>query len=213
MKIFGQHDEQTIIQFQRRARAAPWTPRSWRTGTSATSCRSAASPRIGSRCRSSASASTSRAATPPSAPTSRSTRSADSPTRCIARSPASPTRSRTRVSFGIGRQNRADDAPVDHPLFEDPAWDAVPPKHRQALRDEGAPAARHRRQRQPLRRRLRRRDGRALGRRALRQPRLRAHGRVGVPRAGAGKGVGRARAGARGAARRSARRSGTTTGT
>ena len=38
------------------------------------------------------------------------------------------------VSFGIGRRNRADDAPVDHPLFEDAAWDAVPAKHRQALR-------------------------------------------------------------------------------
>ena len=37
------------------------------------------------------------------------------------------------VSFGIGRRNRADDAPVDHPLFVDPAWDAVPRKHRQAL--------------------------------------------------------------------------------
>jgi tRNA-splicing ligase RtcB (3'-phosphate/5'-hydroxy nucleic acid ligase) len=37
------------------------------------------------------------------------------------------------VSFGIGRKNRADDAPVDHPLFDDPAWDAVPPNHRQAL--------------------------------------------------------------------------------
>jgi tRNA-splicing ligase RtcB len=40
------------------------------------------------------------------------------------------------VSFGLGRRNRADDAPVDHPLFEDPAWDAVPPKHRQALREK-----------------------------------------------------------------------------
>jgi tRNA-splicing ligase RtcB len=38
------------------------------------------------------------------------------------------------VSFGIGRRNRADDAPVDHPLFDDPAWDAVPTEHRQALR-------------------------------------------------------------------------------
>jgi len=38
------------------------------------------------------------------------------------------------VSFGIGRRNRADDAPVDHPLFEDASWDAVPAKHRQALR-------------------------------------------------------------------------------
>jgi tRNA-splicing ligase RtcB (3'-phosphate/5'-hydroxy nucleic acid ligase) len=37
------------------------------------------------------------------------------------------------VSFGIGRKNRADDAPVDHELFDDPAWSAVPPKHRQAL--------------------------------------------------------------------------------
>ena len=40
------------------------------------------------------------------------------------------------VSFGIGRKNQADDAPVDHPLFEDPAWDAVPHKHRRALRDK-----------------------------------------------------------------------------
>ena len=33
------------------------------------------------------------------------------------------------VSFGIGRRNRADDAPVDHPLFEDASWDAVPGAH------------------------------------------------------------------------------------
>jgi tRNA-splicing ligase RtcB len=37
------------------------------------------------------------------------------------------------VSFGIVRKNTADDAPVDHPLFEDAAWDAIPAKHRQAL--------------------------------------------------------------------------------
>jgi tRNA-splicing ligase RtcB len=37
------------------------------------------------------------------------------------------------VSFGIGRKNRADDAPVDHALFDEPTWDAVPAKHRQAL--------------------------------------------------------------------------------
>lgn len=30
------------------------------------------------------------------------------------------------VSFGIGRRNRADDAPVDDPLFLDPAWYAIP---------------------------------------------------------------------------------------
>ena len=38
------------------------------------------------------------------------------------------------VSFGVGRKNTSDDAPVGHPLFEDAAWDAVPPKRRQALR-------------------------------------------------------------------------------
>jgi tRNA-splicing ligase RtcB len=37
------------------------------------------------------------------------------------------------VSFGVGRKNRADDAPVDHALFDDPAWSAVPLKHRPAL--------------------------------------------------------------------------------
>src|SRR4030081_2576378 len=29
------------------------------------------------------------------------------------------------ISFGVGRKNQADDAPTDHPLFEDPAWGAV----------------------------------------------------------------------------------------
>jgi tRNA-splicing ligase RtcB len=37
------------------------------------------------------------------------------------------------VSFGIGRKNRADDAPVDDPLFDDPAWAAIPAGHRRAL--------------------------------------------------------------------------------
>jgi tRNA-splicing ligase RtcB (3'-phosphate/5'-hydroxy nucleic acid ligase) len=40
------------------------------------------------------------------------------------------------VSFGVGRSNRADDAPVDHALFDDPAWDAVPAKHRSELREK-----------------------------------------------------------------------------
>jgi tRNA-splicing ligase RtcB (3'-phosphate/5'-hydroxy nucleic acid ligase) len=30
------------------------------------------------------------------------------------------------LSFGIGRKNEADDAPVDDPLFLDPAWYAIP---------------------------------------------------------------------------------------
>jgi tRNA-splicing ligase RtcB len=40
------------------------------------------------------------------------------------------------VSFGVGRKNTSDDAPTDHPLFSADAWDAVPPRHRQALRDK-----------------------------------------------------------------------------
>ena len=38
------------------------------------------------------------------------------------------------VSFGVGRKNRADDAPVDHPLFGDDAWAAVPVKERKTLK-------------------------------------------------------------------------------
>jgi tRNA-splicing ligase RtcB (3'-phosphate/5'-hydroxy nucleic acid ligase) len=41
---------------------------------------------------------------------------------------------RSTISFGLGRTNRADDAPVDHPLFDDPAWAAVPAAYREALR-------------------------------------------------------------------------------
>src|SRR5256885_1488471 len=33
------------------------------------------------------------------------------------------------ISLGGGRKNQADDAPTDHPLFEDPAWEAVPDRH------------------------------------------------------------------------------------
>jgi tRNA-splicing ligase RtcB len=40
------------------------------------------------------------------------------------------------VSFGIGRKNRSDDAPVDHELFGDDAWDATPPRERKALVDK-----------------------------------------------------------------------------
>jgi tRNA-splicing ligase RtcB len=38
------------------------------------------------------------------------------------------------ISFGMGRTNRADDAPTDHPLFADPAWSAVPGKHENGLK-------------------------------------------------------------------------------
>ena len=40
------------------------------------------------------------------------------------------------ISFGIGRKNRADDAPVDHPLFEAAAWGALPRHARDGLRDK-----------------------------------------------------------------------------
>jgi tRNA-splicing ligase RtcB (3'-phosphate/5'-hydroxy nucleic acid ligase) len=38
------------------------------------------------------------------------------------------------VSFGIGRRNASDDAPIDHPLFDDPAWDAIPASERNDLK-------------------------------------------------------------------------------
>ena len=40
------------------------------------------------------------------------------------------------VSFGMGRKNRADDAPVGHPLFQSPSWDAVPGHARDGLRSK-----------------------------------------------------------------------------
>jgi tRNA-splicing ligase RtcB len=38
------------------------------------------------------------------------------------------------ISFGIGRKNRSDDAPVAHPLFESDAWEGLPHHVREALR-------------------------------------------------------------------------------
>jgi tRNA-splicing ligase RtcB len=40
------------------------------------------------------------------------------------------------VSFGMGRKNRADDAPMQHPLFESASWDALPPHARQGLKQK-----------------------------------------------------------------------------
>jgi tRNA-splicing ligase RtcB len=40
------------------------------------------------------------------------------------------------VSFGIGRHNQSEDAPTAHDLFTDPAWDAVPTKERNSLRNK-----------------------------------------------------------------------------
>jgi tRNA-splicing ligase RtcB len=40
------------------------------------------------------------------------------------------------VSFGIGRKNRSDDAPVDHVLFERAAWQALPRKVEAPLRSK-----------------------------------------------------------------------------
>jgi tRNA-splicing ligase RtcB len=38
------------------------------------------------------------------------------------------------ISFGVGRRNKSDDAPVDDPLFEDEAWEGIPAPHREDLR-------------------------------------------------------------------------------
>ena len=38
------------------------------------------------------------------------------------------------VSFGVGRKNRSDDAPIGHELFDSGAWDALPGHAREGLR-------------------------------------------------------------------------------
>jgi tRNA-splicing ligase RtcB (3'-phosphate/5'-hydroxy nucleic acid ligase) len=40
------------------------------------------------------------------------------------------------VSFGVGRKNRSDDAPVDHDLFRSDAWNALPHHARDGLRSK-----------------------------------------------------------------------------
>ena len=52
----------------------------------------------------------------------------------ITRLPAIADEIHDEVSFGVGRKNRADGAPVDHPLFESASWDAIPPSARGGLR-------------------------------------------------------------------------------
>lgn len=39
------------------------------------------------------------------------------------------------ISFGLGRTNKSADAPVDHPLFDSPAWGALPGHDRERLRE------------------------------------------------------------------------------
>lgn len=50
--------------------------------------------------------------------------------------PALATEIQDSVSFGMGRRNLSDDAPVDHPLFRSPSWDAVPAHARDGLRSK-----------------------------------------------------------------------------
>jgi len=40
------------------------------------------------------------------------------------------------LSFGIGRKNQSDDAPVDHPLFESASWEALPQHARGDLKNK-----------------------------------------------------------------------------
>lgn len=54
----------------------------------------------------------------------------------VERLPAIADEIQDAVSFGIGRKNRADDAPVDHPLFRSGAWDALPGHVRDGLRSK-----------------------------------------------------------------------------
>ena len=176
--------------------AAPSTPRSWRTAMSATSCRLAVWPPTATRSPSSVWVSTLPAATPRFGPTSRCRDRPGSPTRLDALA----DEIQATISFGLGRKNRADDAPADHPLFDLRRLGGAAAPCRRSAAQQGARATRHRRQRQPLRRRLRRRARRHLGRRALWQPRPRPHDRVWLSRDVARRKVGRARARTGGAA-------------
>src|SRR6266542_6669000 len=54
----------------------------------------------------------------------------------LERLPAIADEIQSVVSFGMGRKNRADDAPVDHQLFESAAWEAVPGHAREGLRSK-----------------------------------------------------------------------------
>lgn len=40
------------------------------------------------------------------------------------------------ISFGVGRSNKADDAPTDDPLFSDKAWDALPSHNMASLKSK-----------------------------------------------------------------------------
>lgn len=40
------------------------------------------------------------------------------------------------LSFGVGLTNGADEAPTDHPLFDDDRWGVVPERHRHKLREK-----------------------------------------------------------------------------
>ncbi len=42
----------------------------------------------------------------------------------------------SEISFGVGRKNRSDDAPLDHSVFEDAAWEGIPAHHRGNLREK-----------------------------------------------------------------------------
>ena len=54
----------------------------------------------------------------------------------IERLPAIADEIQDVVSFGIGRKNRSDDAPVDHALFQSPSWDALPRHAKDELRSK-----------------------------------------------------------------------------
>jgi tRNA-splicing ligase RtcB len=40
------------------------------------------------------------------------------------------------ISFGVGRKNRSEDAPVNHQLFDSESWNGIPAHAREALRDK-----------------------------------------------------------------------------
>jgi tRNA-splicing ligase RtcB len=129
VKIFGQHEAGTLAQFEDvRSRAVDAALMA--DGHYGYVSRWAASRPTATRRRWWASGSTSRAATPPSGPTA-----PGRPRRHPGAQHAASRPRRRGAPHGElrrGRKNAADDAPVDDPLFEDPAWRAVPGSKKEA---------------------------------------------------------------------------------
>lgn len=133
--VFGQHDAATIAQLREVAQHAE-AAALMADGHVGYVMPIAGLPPTRTKSRWWGSGSTSPAATRPSGPDLTIDDFGDTPQERRARLSSAADAIQATVSFGIGHRNRADDAPVDHELFESDAWEAVPARHRSALREK-----------------------------------------------------------------------------